>query len=85
MKKKIQLWFYYLDYSNNKINKLEDRNIQVFGYELNTLVKMHEFYKIDDESLLLVTSDEQNQIYFIFIDAYEWYRYLNIRTYRYNL
>ena len=66
---KLRFKIYFVGKDNNDIN-FNQKNGEDFGYEnLNTKVKLHEFYKIDDESLLIVTSLNTNKkLFFIFID-----------------
>ena len=82
---KIKLRIYKLNKDNNNNYSLERRNKNDFGYTLDSDIRLHEFYKLDEESFLLVTSVSQNYLFFIFIDTYDWYNYINVRTYKFAM
>ena len=81
--KSLKLRIYKVEDNNNYYPKVINENF--IGYDLDTRIKLHEFYKIDNVTLLLITTYYQNKIYIMFIDTYKWYRYMNVRTYKYEM
>ena len=77
----LKLRIFYVKKDNDY--NLEVRNEHFFGYELDTDIRLHEFYKVDNETMLIVTTYQCKNLYFIFVDTYEWYYYMNIRTYKF--
>ena len=81
---KLRIFKLNKDDSNNF--SIEKRNGNDFGYKnLDSHIKLNEFYKIDNDHFIIVTSESSTKLYFIFIDTFDWYHYLNIRTYKYSL
>ena len=80
---KLRLRIYYVDKGNSY--NLVRRNKHDFGYTLDISIRLNEFYKIDNERLLFITSASKTQLFIMFIDTYNWYYFINIRTYKFYM
>ena len=91
-------FLFYTDKDNNqglklriyKVDENDDHNIKKingndFGYNLDTSIRLNEFYKIDQDHLLIVSSHSTTKLYLMFIDTYDWYKYMNVRSYFYDI
>ena len=61
------------------------RNKHYIGYNLDYNIKLNEFYKIDVDHFIIASSESSTRLYLIFIDTFDFYHYMNVRTYKYDL
>ena len=85
------LKFIVFKIENYDSNYFETRNKYEFNEEYNdyhnfdTSIRLSEFYKIDNETFLFVSSYWKTKIYIIFFDTYNWYNYMNVRLYKFDM
>lgn len=58
---------------------------QINSYSFDTGIKMNEFYKIDEQKLLFVSTISKQTLVLMFIDTFDWYKHMKIRTYKFGL
>ena len=84
-KLKLKLGVYQLNKNNDNNFWVGYRNGNEFGYDLDSHIKLNEFYKINNDASIIVASHNTKLLYIIFIDYFDWYHYMNVRTYKYKL
>ena len=85
---RLKLRIFELNKNNDNNYWTKVRNQNDFGYNLDSNIKNNEFYKIDVDHFIIITTESTNtekKLYIIFIDMFDWYHYMNVRTYKYNL
>ena len=55
------------------------------GYNLDTDITTNEFYKIDYQNLLYISTVSKTKLIIMFFDTRDWYNYLNTRTYKFDM
>ena len=54
-------------------------------YDFSTSIRLNELYLINYEKLLFVSTIYQTKLVLMFLDMCEWYNYLNIRIYKFDM
>ena len=55
------------------------------GYNLDTDITTNEFYKIDYQNLLYISTVSKTKLIIMFFYTRDWYNYLNTRTYKFDM
>ena len=55
------------------------------SYDLSTDITTNEFYKINNETLLYISTISKTTLIIMFFDTRDWYNYLNTRTYKFSM
>ena len=74
------IYYFNADFSfSERIKKF------INGYDLSTDITTNEFYKINNETLLYISTISKTTLIIMFFDTRDWYNYLNTRTYKFSM
>ena len=72
-----------------KVNEVYEVNAwlkkEINSYNFDTSIRRNEFYKINNETLLFVSTISQAKLILIFFETYSWYEQINSRTYTFDI
>ena len=71
------------DNSNFKVEAWLKKEIN--SYNFDTSIRRNEFYKINNETLLFVSTITQTKLILMFFETYSWYEQINTRTYTFDI
>ena len=86
--KSLVLKFFKIMIDNNVLRddyNSEDKFKYINTYDFDTSIKRNEFYKINEEKLLFVSTINQTKLIFMFFETCNWYSKINTRTYEFNI
>ena len=72
-------------YINSDFSWSAKKSKDISSYSFDTSITMNEFYKIDEERLLFVSTIGKTSLVLMFFDTFDWYKHLKIRTYKFAL
>ena len=82
--KSLKLIIFYINQDNDyNVDSHLSKNLD--WYDLDTSIRFNEFYKINNESLLFVSTINPRTLIIMFFDTYKWYEFLNIRSYKFEM
>ena len=82
--KSLKLRIFYIN-KNNDYSVDSHLSKDLDWYDLDTSIRFNEFYKINNESLLFVSTINPRTLIIMFFDTYNWYEFLNIRSYKFEM
>ena len=68
---------------NYEVNSIKSKEINLFYFY--TYITLNEFYKIENEKLLFVSTISQPKLILLFFETYLLYEYINTRVYEFDL
>ena len=71
--------------NNNRYNAIYHFSKNINEFNFVTSIKTNEFYKINKEKLLFVSTISQTKLILMFFEVYSWYTKLNIRAYQFPI
>ena len=86
--KSLILEFLKIIFDNNEVKDVHDQQNKykyINSYDFDTNIKRNEFYKINNEKLLFVSTIRQTKLILMFFETYNWYTKINTRTYEFNI
>ena len=72
-------------YLNNDFSFSYKQLLDINSFEFDTSIIMNEFYKINNERLLFVSTLGKETLVLMFFDTYDWYAHYKIRKYDFSL